>query len=99
MCINFSVILSYVSCKCFNLQAVRTPLYVNLQGNMMLGVVLLVVGLAGVVNSVEVPEICNAPISDPQPISSDQFHLNLQVLTGSFLKNTLYGGKLFGCML
>ena len=62
---------------------------------MMLGSVLLVIGLASVVYSDEVSEICMSPISDPQPIPFNEFHLSLQVLSGSFTKNTPYAGKLF----
>lgn len=59
----------------------------------MLGTALLVIGLASIAHSDEVPEICASPISGPQLIPMNQFHLNLNVL-GSFAKNTPYAGKL-----
>ena len=59
----------------------------------MLGTVLLVIGLASIAHSGEVPEICASPISGPQLIPMNQFHLSVNVY-GSFTKNTPYAGKL-----
>lgn len=65
----------------------------SLQSAIMLGVLLVVIGLASVARSDDVPEICTLPIAESQVAPQSDFNLQIEIYTNSFEKATTYNGK------